>query len=112
MILAHCPGRKYLGGPLVDEELENTLQAEFTEATANDALPNIYFNGFVAGISDGDIVVMLRKNNKPIGILNMSFTVAKSLSQSLGTSIAELEKSTGQDIMTTQVVREKRHPED
>ena len=64
-------------------------------------VPRVYFNGFVNGMSTGDIITILEKNNTPVGILNMSFTVAKTLSVSLGQMIARLEETSGRPIMTT-----------
>ncbi len=64
-------------------------------------LQNIYANGFITAIGNGDVVILLKNNDKPIASLNLSYTVAKSLCQILGTAISSLEQKTGNVIMTT-----------
>ena len=64
-------------------------------------VPSLYFNGFINAFSQGDIMCVLERNGQPVGILNMSFTVAKTLSTSLGQLIANLENVSDRPIMTT-----------
>jgi len=71
-----------------------------TRALESD-VPNIYFNGFANGISTGDIIMVLEKNTAPVGVINMSFSVAKTLSVSLGNIITSIEEASGRPIMTT-----------
>jgi hypothetical protein len=64
--------------------------------------PNsIYINGFSAGLSTGDIYVVLQRNGAEIGVLNMSYTVAKSLGDALNQLILSLEKRSERKIMTS-----------
>jgi hypothetical protein len=67
-------------------------------------VPRIYFNGFVNGFSAGDIMCVLERNGQPVGIMNMSYTVAKTLSASLATLVGRLEETSKQPIMTTHEV--------
>jgi hypothetical protein len=62
---------------------------------------SIYINSFAAGLSTGDIFVVLQRNGIEIGVLNMSYTVAKSLGQGLNQLVASLEKRSGRNIMTS-----------
>lgn len=64
-------------------------------------VPKIYFNGFVNGFGTGDVTCVLERNGLPVGILNMSYTVAKTLSTSLAQLISGLESASEQTIMTT-----------
>lgn len=64
-------------------------------------VPSVYFNGFITKLSVGDITVTLERNGTPAGVLNMSYTVAKSLAFSLSQVIAQLEEITGRDMLTT-----------
>jgi hypothetical protein len=48
------------------------------------SVPQIYFNGFVSTMSSGDVLTVLERNGKPVVVLNMSYTVAKTLAISLG----------------------------
>ena len=65
-------------------------------------LPTIYFNGFITTVGTGDVLIILRQQNKPVAILNTSYTVAKTLAEKLGGGIAVLEQRTGNTIMTTE----------
>lgn len=67
-------------------------------------VPRIYFNGFVNGFSSGDILCVLERNGQPVGIMNMSYTVAKTLSASLAQLVGSLEETSNQPIMTTHEV--------
>lgn len=67
-------------------------------------VPRIYFNGFVNAFSAGDILCVLESNGHPVGIMNMSYTVAKTLSAGLGQLITKLEEASGRQIMTTHEV--------
>jgi len=61
--------------------------------------PSIYINGFAAGMSSGDVYVVLQRNGIDVGVLNFSYTVAKSLGGALTTLISSLEKRSGKTIM-------------
>jgi hypothetical protein len=65
-------------------------------------IPSYYFNGFQNGAGVADVTSVLQLNGKPICVLNMSFTTAKTLSVMLGQIITSIEADTGQEIMTTQ----------
>ena len=67
-------------------------------------IPRIYFNGFVGAFSAGDIMFVLERNGQQVGIMNMSYTVAKTLSSALSQLVDQLEQTSGQPIMTTQEV--------
>ena len=80
---------------------EDVRAEERTQRALDADVPTIHFNGFVNGITTGDILTVLERNAVPVGILNMSFTVAKTLSVSLGSLIASIEEASGRTIMTT-----------
>ena len=61
----------------------------------------IYINSFAAGLSSGDVFVVMQRNGLDIGVLNMSYTVAKSLGAALNQLILSLEKRSGRNIMTS-----------
>jgi hypothetical protein len=82
---------------------EDDLQKRLTNAVNSD-VPVFYVNGFVNSMTSGDVLTLLERNGKPVAILNMSFTVAKTLSVSLGNTIAQLEERAGQSMLTTQEV--------
>lgn len=85
------------------DEKEGLHDKRFNQALQSD-VPRIYFNGFVSGFSAGDIICVLERNSQPVGIVNMSYTVAKTLSASLATLVGLLEEASKQPIMTTHEV--------
>ena len=82
-------------------EVNQELEKKFKEALANPEIQRIYANGFVSATGVGDITILLQNSGKPITILNLSYTVAKTLAIRLGALISQLEDSTGNTIMTT-----------
>ena len=81
--------------PSPDQRIQRALEAD---------VPRIYFNGFVNGFGAGDIVCVLERNGQPTGVINMSYTLAKTLSVSLAQLIATLEEASNQPILTTNEV--------
>jgi len=71
-------------------------------ARAIDAgVPQIYFNGFLNTISIGDVLTILERNGKPVVVLNMSYTIAKTLAVSLGQIISQFESGVERNMLTT-----------
>lgn len=60
-----------------------------------------YFNGFSCGLGIGDIILVLKRNNKNVAVLNTSYTVAKTLVDKLNGIITDLEKKAKTTILTT-----------
>ncbi|MCP4683058.1 MAG: hypothetical protein GY864_12050 [Desulfobacterales bacterium] len=89
------------------EEKENIFQEQIESALADENLPRIYFNGFITSLATGDVFIVLKQNEKPVAILNVSHIVAKSLATKLANIIALLEEKTGSTIMTTDDVLRK-----
>lgn len=85
---------------MASEPLETSPSARFERAKTSGVV-TIYANGYVNSIGTGDIVVLLERNGEPAAIVNMSYTIAKSLSVSLGQIIAQIEERAGREIMTS-----------
>lgn len=88
------------------------LQQEFIQkqrdaALSDPELPKLYCNGFIVSVGTGDVFFVLKLNETPVAILNVSYTVAKTLAQKLSSAIANLEDRTGNSIMTTDDVTTK-----
>lgn len=64
----------------------------------------IYANGFKAGLSAGDVFVVLERNGVEFAVLNMSYTIAKTLAYALDALIKQLETTGKQQIMTTEYI--------
>lgn len=69
-----------------------TVQDLLASANRDPEVPKVYCNGFVNAVGPGDITTMLLRNDRPVAVLNMSFTVAKTLAEMLGRAIADLEQ--------------------
>lgn len=87
---------------LGDPNIQELLKAAIEGSEGVPAVPAIYANGFVLGLGNADIVLLLQRNGKSVATLNLSFTLAKTLSKQLAKSIADLEKLSGQPILTTE----------
>jgi hypothetical protein len=61
----------------------------------------MYANGFQIIMSNSDISILLIQNNVPVAVVNVSYTVAKTLSVKVAELIGKLEKRSKQSIMTT-----------
>ena len=75
------------------------------KALASPDVPKYYANGFANGLGIGDIVITFSNNFSPVAVLNLSYTMAKSLSIRLAELIKSLEESTGNTIMTTDEIQ-------
>jgi hypothetical protein len=64
-------------------------------------LPKMYCNGFTVAIGNADILLVLQNNQQPVAVLNMSFTIAKTLVQKLNGLVGMIETKSGNTIMTT-----------
>ena len=82
------------------QDEENARRARVDAAVAAD-VPHLSANGLALMLTNGDIMLSLEQNNRPVGTLNLSFTVAKTLAVILGNAIADLESMSGRPIMTT-----------
>jgi len=74
-------------------------------------MPQLYINGFKAGCSMSDVFVVLQHNGNDIAILNMSYTLAKTLGEALEKLIEQLEQKSGQKIMTAETIARAMVPE-
>jgi antitoxin (DNA-binding transcriptional repressor) of toxin-antitoxin stability system len=79
------------------------------EAITDQTVPDIHFNGFVNGIGQGDVLIVLTRHGRPVAKLSASYTVAKTLAQKLGQVIAHLELQTGNTIMTVDDIEKALH---
>jgi hypothetical protein len=77
---------------------EQKIEAALSQPDAH----RIYSNGFINAIGNGDVIISLMLNNRPVANVNLSYTVAKTLAIRLGGLISTLEEKTGNTIMTTE----------
>ena len=62
------------------------------EESVNSDIPHLYCNGFTNVLGIGDILLVLQSNHKPQATLNLSYSVAKTLSIKLEEMVKVLEK--------------------
>jgi len=89
---------------------EQSTLAQIQEAMTSDAIPHVYFNGFSCAVGAGDVVVVLTRHEQAVATLNVSYTVAKTLAQNLSLAVSELERLTGNQIMTVDDIKSKIQP--
>ena len=75
------------------EATQKLLEKQLKEVLDSPEIERIYANGFILSIGVGDIVILLKHSEKSL-ILNLSYTVAKTLAIKLGTLISQLEEKT------------------
>lgn len=83
-----------------NEEMARQAQRDLLRSALEAPIPKFYCNGFINGNSAADVVTVLQVNGQPVAVLNMSFTVAKSLSIALGQAIANVEGLSGKEMLT------------
>jgi hypothetical protein len=70
-------------------------------ATSDSSIPKIYANGFAVGLTNADVAIVLQLSGQPVAILNISFTLAKTLAQKVGGVVSALEEAINQNLVTT-----------
>jgi len=90
-----------------EKEKQEILAEMIRDALVSKELPKFYANGFVNFYGSSDVGILLKVNDQPLALLNLSYTVAKSLSQKLISMIEDFERKTGREIMTTDFIEQK-----
>ncbi len=88
------------------EERPDSIQQQIAAALASTEVPKIYFNGFINGTTHADCVLILKSNERPAIVLNASFTVTKTLAESLMKMVEDFEKKVGTKFKTTTEIDE------
>ncbi len=86
---------------------EEQIQQNLVSAINDPNIPKFYMNGFNVGQSLSDIFVAMNLTGSVVGIINMSFTTAKTLMVALQEAIVKFEQQTGQELLTMHDVRER-----
>lgn len=88
----------------MEKKTENTSIPDELEMAFDLDIPHIYCNGFSNILTLADVILLLKIHGKSVATLNMSFTLAKTLSIKLGEMIKILENKTGNVIMVTEEI--------
>lgn len=80
-----------------------SIPAETLSLIDNSVL-KIYANGFSLGLTNADTQIVLMLFGRPIAVLSVSYTLAKTLSGKLADLVTEWEKRTGHPLQTTDAI--------
>lgn len=69
-------------------------------------MPKVYANGFQIGISNADMHVILTLAGRPIQVMFLSYTLAKTLHEKLGGVVQEFETQVDRKMLTTDDIHE------
>lgn len=72
-----------------------------SKALTDENIPKLYANNHTCVLGTGDVAILFNNANTTVGMLNMSFTAAKSLALSLQELISHLETKCNTPIMTS-----------
>ncbi len=79
-----------------DIDAENQKDFAVAQAAVQQALrsplPRFYINAFINVLTDADMMMLLQTNQQTVGIVNMNYTVAKSLMKALSVAVESYEK--------------------
>ncbi len=90
--------KKVSGQSTIEERIQGAIDS--TEA------PSVHFNGFINTIAAaGDFLIVLESNGRPAATLNASYTVIKSFANSLTQIVEDLERISGNKIMTSSEIQ-------
>lgn len=92
---------------MIIQQIEENVGKRVKTVLESEQVTSLYTNGFIIFVGQSDMGVILQKNGKDTAVINMSFTLAKTLAEKLGNTVREFEEKTGTLIMTTDVVNER-----
>jgi hypothetical protein len=72
-----------------------------SEAIGDVDVPKVYANGFAIGVGNADMHIILQLFGAPVAVVNMSYTLAKTLSDRLGKLVSEFETTVRREMLTT-----------
>ena len=81
-----------------EEKMQEDVRRKFETVMKDPNVPKIYVNNLQSGYNNTDFILLLESNSRPSAILNLSYTLAKTLVQTIGSNIAELEAQLGHSI--------------
>lgn len=84
-----------------DVAVREALLARAQKAVENPDVPKLYANGAVFGLSNADAYVVFERNGIPVAMINLSYTLAKTLQRSIGAAMADFESKVERKILTT-----------
>ena len=82
--------------------------ASLKAAVDDPEIPKLYANSFSVALTNADIIIVLQRfGQRPVAVVNMSYTLAKTLAQRLGALVSKFEMDIArQNILTTDRIDE------
>jgi hypothetical protein len=90
------------------EQLEAGLQEQMAAALMSPDVPKIYCNGFINATTHADCIIVLKRNNESVAVINASYTLTKTLAQSLTKMVEEFERTIQTKLKTTSEIDEAK----
>ena len=85
---------------------QKAIQERIQRAIDSTEAPSVHFNGFINTIAAaGDFLIVLESNGRPAATVNASYTVIKSFANSLTQIVEDLERRSGNKIMTSSEIQ-------
>ena len=91
---------------MTQDKQETTSPDAVREAVSSPDVPKSYANGFAIGMSNADAHILFQLNGKPVVMMNMSYTLTKTLHQKLENMIKQFETGAKRPMLTTTQVDE------
>jgi hypothetical protein len=73
-------------------------------ALGDPSVPKIYANGFSLGFTNADVQMVLKLFGRPIAVLSISYTLAKTMAEQFTSIVKAWEDKTKQTLQTTQMI--------
>lgn len=83
-----------------------TTHEPLETARRDPSIPRIYANGFTVGLTNADVSIVLQLSGQPVALLNISYTLAKTLAQKVGGVVSAFEEAIDEHLVTTDEVSE------
>jgi hypothetical protein len=85
---------------------EEKAKASHDGVYADESVARIYANGFTLGLTNADMSIVLQLFGRPVAVVSVSYTLAKTLSLKLSHLVNEWEQRTQQTLVTTDKIDE------
>ena len=92
-----------------DMARKNPIQM-MQKALDDPEIPKLYANAFECALGTGDVALVLKNADKTVGVVNMSYTVAKTLSINLHEFVKFLEAKSRTAVLTSGEVEKALRP--
>lgn len=92
---------------VTDEKTKLDIETQLFATAIGAPIVKLYVNGFILGHSMSDVTIVCQTNGTPSAVLNMSFTIAKSLAIEMDKIIKNFEKITDHTLLTIDDIKTK-----